>query len=59
MKYLEIPELLKSIDKSCICESLGQDENVLSVAVDPTCNSDPESKSVIRHSICSKSYSCG
>ena len=45
MKYLEIAELLKSLNNSCLCESLGQDENVLSVAVDPTCNPDPESVS--------------
>ena len=51
VKYLEIAELPKSIKNSCICEGLGQDENVLSVAVDPTCNPDPESKSIIRHSV--------
>ena len=45
VKYLEIAELLKSIKNSCLCESLGQDENVLSVAVDPTRNPDPESVS--------------
>ena len=51
VKYLEIAELLKSIKNSCLCEGLGQDDNVLSVAVDPTCNPDPESKSIIRHSV--------
>ena len=51
VKYLEMAELLKSIQNSCLCEGLGQDENVLSVAVDPTCNPDPQSKSIIRHSV--------
>ena len=40
VKYLEMAELLKSIKNSCLCEGLGQDENVLSVTVDPTCNPD-------------------
>ena len=36
VKYLEIAELLKSINNSCLCKGLGQDEDVLPVAVDPT-----------------------
>ena len=51
VKCLDIVELLKSVENWCLCNDLGQDDNVLSAAVDPTGNPDPESKSIIRHSI--------
>jgi hypothetical protein len=49
--YLDIAELLKLVETSCLCEGLEEDDDVMSVAVDPTENPDPESKSVYRHSV--------
>ena len=49
--YLDIAELLKLVETSCLCEGLGEDDDVRSVAVDPITNHDPESKSVYRHSV--------
>ena len=52
--YLDITELLKLVETSCLCEGLQEDDDVIivmSVAVDPIENTDPESKSVYRHSV--------
>lgn len=49
--YLDIAELLKLVETSCLCEGLEEDDDVMSVAVDPIENPDPESKSVYRHSV--------
>ena len=46
--YLDIAELLKLVETSCLCEGLGEDDDVMSVAVDPIENPDPVSKSVYK-----------
>ena len=41
IKYLDIDELLQRIENSRLCEGLKEDEDIMSVATDPTGNSDP------------------
>ncbi len=52
VKYLDIAELLEKIENFGLCEGLTkQDMDIISVAVDPTGNPDPNPATIVRHTI--------
>ena len=51
IKYLDIDELLQRIENSRLCEGLKEDEDIMSVATDPTGNPDPNPITIVRHTV--------
>ena len=47
IKYLDIDELLQRIENSRLCEGLKEDEDIMSVATDPTGNPDPNPITIV------------
>ena len=51
IKYLNIYELLEKIENSTLCGGLQEDEDILSVATDPTGIPDPNPITIVRHTV--------
>ena len=51
IKYLDVHELLQTIENSRFCQGLIEDEDIMSAATNPTGNPDPNPVTIVRHSI--------
>ena len=51
LKYLDVVELLEQLENATLCEGLSKDDEVMSVASDPTSNPDPSPTTIVRHTI--------
>ena len=51
LKYLDVVELLEQLENATLCEGLSKDDEVMSVASDPTSNQEPSPTSIVRHTI--------
>ena len=52
LKYLDVVELLGQLENATLCEGMSKDdEEVMSVASDPTSNPDPSPTTIVRHTI--------
>ena len=51
LKYLDVVELLKQLENAMLCKRLPKDDEVMSVATDPTSNPGPNPTTIVRHTI--------
>ena len=51
LKYLDVVELLKQLENATLCKGLPKNDEVMSVATDPTSNPGPNPTTIVRHTI--------